>query len=324
MSLFVPILKESGKLDEVHITVCIVGSRKITINDDYCSGGWVELAPNLTIYGFDADPDACEQANKDLAARQVNWQEKHIPVALNNSIGSYPLYVTNQIACTSLYPPNDSYLSRFQKIIPDSFQVDYTVEIETTTLDEYCEQQGIQEIDFLQVDIQGADLHVLEGSSILLQRSILAIQTEVEFSHLYTNQPLFSDIDIFLRKNDFTLFDLVGCSRYPRARSPICSPQRTGQLLWADAYYFRDLIREDISIQIKSPLQILKLACIADILGFPDYTLELLEYLTVNYGDESKYNFANVIVKSLSQVPDLVERGLDSFAVVGNIRHRLN
>lgn len=171
---------------------------------------------------------------------------------------------------------------------------------------------------------RGADLHILEGASLLLERSILAVQTEVEFSPLYINQPLFSDIDTFLRKKEFTLFDLIGCSRYPRSRSPICSPTRNGQLLWADAFYFRDLIREDIGTLLKTPRKILKLACIADILGFPDYTLELLEYLTVNYGNEPKYNFADTIIKSLSQIPELVERGLDSLAVVANIRNRLN
>ena len=288
MSFFVPILKETGKLEQVYITVGIVGSRKIALDDDYCSGNWIELAPNLIIYGFDADPEACEQANYDLTVRNINWQEKHIPIALHNSIGSYPLYVTNQLACTSLYPPNSSYLARFQQIIPDSFKVDFTLDIETTTLDNYCLQENIDEIDFLQVDVQGADLHILEGASGLVGHSVLAIQTEVEFSHLYTNQPLFSDIDKWMSKNDFTLFDLVGCSRYLRGCSPICSPNRKGQLLWADAFYFRDLIREDINISLKTPKQILKLACIADILDFPDYALELLEFLTVNYGDQPR------------------------------------
>jgi FkbM family methyltransferase len=323
MSFFVPILKKNGKLDNVHIIVCIVGSRKISMDDDYCSKGWIELAPNLTIYGFDADSESCEQANQELENRQINWQENHIPIALNSSIGSYPLYVTSQIACTSLYPPNTSFLNRFQEIIPESFKVDYTVEIETTTLDKYCEDEGIREIDFLQIDVQGADLHILQGASKLLESSILAVQTEVEFSPLYINQPLFSDIDYFLRKNDFSLFDLVGCSRYPRNSSPICSPQRNGQLLWADAFYFRDLIREDISQKFKNPLNVLKLACIADILEFPDYTLELLQYLTLNHGNDPKYNFANVIIQSLSQLPELVEKGLDSLPIVNSIRHFL-
>lgn len=276
MFFFLASLKESGKLDQVHMTVGIVGSRKLSVRDDYCSDDWIKFAPNLTIYGFDADLDACEEANSDLTRRQINWQEKHIPLALSNSVGSASLYVTNQLACTSLYPPNTSYLARFQQIIPDSFRSELTIEIETTTLDNYCEQEGINEIDFLQVDVQGADLHVLEGASLLLKRSVIAIQTEVEFYHLYINQPLFADIDTYLRQNYFTLFDLEDCSRYPRSHSPICSPTRVGQLLWADAFYFRDLIREDITTPLKTPLQILKLACIADILGFPDYALELL------------------------------------------------
>lgn len=168
MSFFLKSLKESGLLNQVHITLGIVGSRKISIADDYCSGDWIEFAPNLTIYGFDADTDACEAANNDLARRQVNWQEKHIPIALNNYIGSASLYVTHQIACTSLYPPNSSYLNRFEQIISNSFRVELTCEIETTTLDRYCDQEGIHEIDFLQIDVQGADLHILEGASLLL------------------------------------------------------------------------------------------------------------------------------------------------------------
>jgi hypothetical protein len=214
-------------------------------------------------------------------------------------------------------------LERFQ-FLGDAFSVDYTIEIETTTLDSYCQKEGIQTIDFLQIDVQGADLHILEGASQLLQRSVLAVQTEVEFSPLYVNQPLFSDVDFFMRKNKFSLFDLIGLSRYPRANSPIYSPNRNGQLLWADALYFRDLIKEDMTSSFQTPSNILKLACIADVLDFPDYALELLEYLTVNHGDDEKYNFAKEIISSLSQIPELVERGLDSLPIVANIRHRLN
>jgi FkbM family methyltransferase len=323
MAFFLTSLKESGKLDNVQITLGVVGSRKLSMSDDYGSAEWSLFAPHLTIYGFDADSDACEEANINLAIRQVNWTEKHIPIALSSSVGESSLYVTEQLACTSLYPPNSSYLARFDSIIPKSFRLNFFLEIETTTLDTYCQQEGINEIDFLQVDVQGADLDVLKGASLLLDRSVLAIQTEVEFSALYINQPLFGDIDTYLRKKDFTLFDLEGCSRYIRSRSPIFSPTRGGQLLWADALYFRDLIREDITTSLKTPLHILKLACIADILDFPDYALELLEYLTVHHGDEQKYNLANPILQSLSQVPELVEQGLETLPIVAKIRHRL-
>ena len=75
---------------------------------------------------------------------------------------------------------------------------------------------------------------------------------------------------------------------------------------------------------LKSPDRMLKLACIADIMNFPDYTLEILEYLTVRYGEDSNYNFANSIIESLSQFPDLVSQGLDSFPIIANIRDYAN
>ena len=81
MSLFLPILKKNRLLDNIHMTICNVGSRKIDSDDDYASRGWQIFAPNLSIYGFDADADACDEANIDLEIRQVNWNEKHIPLA---------------------------------------------------------------------------------------------------------------------------------------------------------------------------------------------------------------------------------------------------
>jgi hypothetical protein len=52
-----------------------------------------------------------------------------------------------------------------------------------------------------------------------------------------------------------------------------------------------------------------KLACIADTLEFTDYALELLKHLTSQSGSESRYNFTDTIVESLSAIlsPEQVE-----------------
>lgn len=321
MSVFVQHLKENGRLKEVEIKVCIIGSRKLSAKDDF----WRIFAPNLTIYGFDADPDACEAANTELESRQINWTEKHIPLALSQSIGESQLYVTKAVHCSSLYPPNEDYLNRFRGM-KEGIQLDFTVDIETTTLDDFCQSEGIKEIDFIQVDVQGADLDVLKGAAKILEHSILGVKIEVEFSSMYVNQPLFSDIDVYLRTRDFLLFDLItddNWCRRPRANSPIYSSTNGGQLLWADALYFRDPLLKNASVILKSPSSILKLACLADVMGYPDYGFELLEYLTVNYGANPRYNLAQEIVESLSKFPELVAQGLDSLPIVANIRDRL-
>jgi FkbM family methyltransferase len=318
MSVFLPSLKKSGHLDRIHITVCIVGSRKIAGADDYGSQGWDIFAPHLTIYGFDADTDACNDANADVQARQVNWNEEHIPLTLWNSKGKSKLYITKFPGCSSLYAPSESYIERFAGN-SELIKLASIEEVDTTTLDAFCQSEGISEIDFIQLDVQGAELQVLEGASWILEHSTLAIVTEVEFTELYVNQPLFSDIDVYLRNQGFTLFDLCNMHRDIR-RMPLVSKAHQGALIWSDAFYFRDLIREDLSTYLKTPERILKLACIADVMDFPDYALELLTYLTVQYGNDTNYNFADNIIESIAQIPGLVKQGLNSLPVITKIR----
>lgn len=294
MSVFVQHFKKMGRLDNLHFTVCNVGSRKVGNQDEDYGDNWAIFAPNLSIYGFDADEDSCREDNQELAEREINWQEKHIPVALSDSIGESTLYVTKEPFCSSLYPPNEPYLKRFQGL-PELVNLDFSIEIETTTLEAFCSQENINEIDFLQIDVQGADLKVLQGANSLLN-NVLAIQIEVEFSPLYLNQPLFADVDSFLRNHNFTLFDLYSsyCKRYSlNIQSPF-HPQ--GQLLWGDAFYLRDLISEDFPKKDQqNPERIFKLACVADMMGFYDYAVEILVYLTRNFGEDKQYDFTDFI-----------------------------
>jgi FkbM family methyltransferase len=317
MPFFLPSLKKNGHLDAIDMTVCNVGSRKLTSADDYGSQGWQLFAPNLTIYGFDADEEACAAANADIEARQVDWHEFHLPLAISNKVGTAKLYVTKNPMCSSLYPPNEALLQRFPRL-PALASLDFTIEVETTTLDTICQTKEIEAIDYLQIDVQGADLQVLEGAVALLDRSVLAIQIEVEFSPLYADQPLFADIDTFLRAQGFVFFGFHPIN--PEPRSHLVSFLRPGQLLWSNALYLRDPLKAEIADHFKAPDQILKLACIADVLEFTDYALELLEFLTLNHGQDSCYNCANSIVESMAQLPELRQAGLHNLPTIINLQ----
>jgi FkbM family methyltransferase len=292
------------------------------VADDYASQGWEVFAPHLSIYGFDADADACDAANAEIEQRGVNWTERHIPLALSNSIGESTLYVTYDPMCSSLYPPNEPFMERFNNLATLA-GLDFTIDLETTTLDAFCQEEGIETIDFLQIDVQGADLKVLQGASQILD-SVLAIQVEVEFSPLYLNQPLFADVDQFLRLRDFSLFDLTMARRL-RTRSPVRSIQHPGQLLWGDAYYFCDLLQTDVfKKRSTKPEDLLKLACVADVMNFTDYAVEILEHLTVTFGKEPAYNFANVIVEVLAESSKLFEQDLQSLPLIKNVQKYLS
>ncbi|REJ43383.1 MAG: FkbM family methyltransferase [Microcystis flos-aquae TF09] len=302
MTIFLQTLKAQHFLDNIHITIAQIGSRKLSGADDYSSQSWGIFAPNLTIYGFEADADECKRMNQNLKERNIRHQEKHIPLALSNTQGKSQLYVTKEKMCSSLYEPNHSYVSRFPNFLPEFLTLDYISEIETTTLDSFCASELVDSIDFLQVDVQGAELNIFQGAQQIIKNSTLAIQTEVEFAPIYKNQPLFADVDNHLRQQGFFLQGFKGLHCISKKSFPVeikaGIPQYlSGQLLWSDAFYFQDLLSQPSSV---SPEKLLKQACIADILYFPDYALELLEYLTVNYGSNPQYNFTEVINIGLS------------------------
>jgi FkbM family methyltransferase len=319
MPIFLESLKKYGYLDALHMTVGIVGSRKLDEQDDYSRQGWHHFAPNLSIYGFDADEDACNIANTGISERSnVNWNEKHISLALGRSCGEQILYVTHAPMCSSLYPPNEPFLSRFAGLY-EAAGLDFQIEIETVTLDQFCDKEKILDIDFLQIDVQGADLDVLEGAIKLLSRSVLAVQIEVEFSELYQGQPLFSDVDAFLRERHFSLFD-IETSHVPRACAPLTSSRRSGQLLWGEAFYLRDLLLTDgLLMQFQTSEHLLKLVCIADILDFTDYALELLEHLMLRDSQKDRDGLSSVIMDSLSRLESLTQENFSQLPMIQRI-----
>lgn len=67
----------------------------------------------------------------------------------------------------------------------------FNMECNSVKLDTYCEKQNINYIDFLKIDVEGAEYYVLEGAKRMLsQNKIFCIQLEVgiEESGFSTNQ----------------------------------------------------------------------------------------------------------------------------------------
>jgi len=109
------------------------------------------------------------------------------------------------------------------------------------------------------MDVQGGELLVLQGAEKRL-KEVLVIHTEVEFVSLYKDQPLFADIDNFLRARGFAfhkMIDLAG--RTFRPLIPNNNPNAAlSQTLWADAVYVRDFMAFDAL----APESLLKIATI--------------------------------------------------------------
>jgi FkbM family methyltransferase len=81
---------------------------------------------------------------------------------------------------------------------------DEVIEVETRTLADVCADYRVQRVDLIHMDVQGAELKVLDGLGPLLE-GVTAIWLEVEAVPLYLDQPLKDDIEGYLRARGFEM-----------------------------------------------------------------------------------------------------------------------
>jgi FkbM family methyltransferase len=233
----------------------------LTIIDVGVRGGldetWTSLLPHLRAYGFDADPAECARLTREHGSAQVSF----VPLALGAAPGVAHLHVTVDPACSSLYPPDERVAECYPAlsvIAPKSGQ-----SITVDTLDRWAERERVANVSYLKLDTQGSELDVLRGATHTL-RTVCALRVEVEFNPIYRSQPLFADVDTFLREHGFVLWRLANLSHYtlaghdeqepfpdrqvfattPRGGTTVEFVAGCGRLFWADAFFVRRDIAE--------------------------------------------------------------------------------
>lgn len=167
--------------------------------------------------------------------------ERYFPHAVGDG-ARHLLHICQAPGMTSLLEPDPAVLALFHGF-PDWGRVLATEPVDTVRLDDVPETAGA---DLLKLDIQGAELMVLRHAEARL-RDAVVIQAEVEFLPLYKGQPLFSEVELFLRARGFVLhrfFPTVSRAVQPMmvGNDPYAG---LGQLVWADAVFIRDLTRLD-------------------------------------------------------------------------------
>lgn len=78
----------------------------------------------------------------------------------------------------------------------------------STSLETYCKDNSINNIDVLKLDVQGYELNILKGAQSIFN-NIQIIILEVSLIDVYIDCPLVSDIIFYLDKNEYQLFDIV-------------------------------------------------------------------------------------------------------------------
>ncbi len=166
------------------------------------------------------------------------------PVALGPEAGRATLNVTALSNMSSTLRPNRALLEAYRKK-GEHTRITGTLEMPVDTLDAVLARDG-RRADAIKVDTQGSELGILEGARGALRDSIFLAEVEVSFFERYEGQPLFRDIEAFMREAGFELLDLYRLKRYRRRNSAgvanlsLGGGQRAGRLAYGDALFFRE------------------------------------------------------------------------------------
>jgi FkbM family methyltransferase len=194
---------------------------------------WARLVQSgaAHLIGFEPNPAECEKLN---AAAKPNTD--YLPHALGDG-GPHMLHIGAAPMTSSLFEPDPSVMKQFHSLW-ELCETTEKIPLDTLRLDDVDEARPM---DFLKLDIQGAELMVLEAAATALTDTV-AIHVEVGFLPIYKNQPLFADIDSFLRAHGFAFHTMVGVGSRPfRPLIKDADPNRGfAQVIWSNALYFRD------------------------------------------------------------------------------------
>jgi FkbM family methyltransferase len=221
---------------------------------------WLRFMRFIETDALEPDTDACA-VSQTKAPPNEHW----FPIGLAGHTGMAKLYILNKPSGSSLYPPNpvvnDLYApwgyGRLEKII----------DIPVMTFSAFIEQNRRPLPNLIKLDTQGSELDILRSLKPEHWRDVLAIQVEVEFIEYYIGQPLFEQVDSFLRAKGLEFYDLLGQrvyrvkddveQYYLRKYLGLTKHRRdiSCRMVAADALYFRSpaevIDRRDLSMSMK-------------------------------------------------------------------------
>lgn len=282
----------------------IATGRSLSLLDIGARGGidypWSTMNKDqLSLILVEPDPEEARLLSSDSNSQNITV----LPYALWRSETTLSLNINNSPGTSSVYKPNNIILDQF----PDAnrFDAKENIEIETKTVDKLADTGKMPNVDFAKIDVQGAELAILEGGVKHFSNELIGLEVEVEFSELYKGQPLFSDVEVFVRKQlGLELWDIK--KTYWKHKDGIeVGGSTKGKLVFGDALFLRPLIGLDVWLGNMDPEKAsektVMLIFSAIAYGYLDYAKTVLETKSINCYLETKlFQDLNSAISTLS------------------------
>jgi len=167
--------------------------------------------PNAMVYAFEPLP-----ANQSLAAENLRTFEARnvelVPLALSDRTGRASFHISSGRPPDLFSGEDWNYGNKSSSLLPPAgcspmygwLTFEETVEVDCETLESFCTRRALRRVDFIHMDVQGAEALVVEGAGELL-RDVTAIWLEVAERELYRGQKLRWEIERMMLRRGFIL-----------------------------------------------------------------------------------------------------------------------
>lgn len=180
------------------------------------------LGGTASIHAFEPTPELFERLKERYGA--------------DRGVKLHRLAVSDRKGTAAFHVMGMSLLNSLLEMSPDDTtyrtgaKVKATVEVETTSLDDFCAAERLEHVHVLKLDIQGAEKKALMGAQRLLREGrVDLLFIEVCFSKMYENQVYFPELMEILTGNGYRLYGLYDMAR-----------EINGTLGWCNAIFVSD------------------------------------------------------------------------------------
>lgn len=269
-------------------TLLDVGARD-AVNDER----WLGIPPSqLRLYGFELDEEGCAAMTREMSTGGV--EARFFPYGLAGAAGKRTFHHSpSHPGSSSLYPFDLGVFDRWKCASSHEARNEgeyirpvQELEVQVDTLDNWKARHAVSSVDFIKLNVQGAELEILQGGAAVLPE-VLGVLAEAAFVENYAGRPLFADLDRFMRSQGFTFFAFIGPLCVGRNDSPVTTRHLPeyhlwhGQLVESHALYLRDPIaleRQGADLSRFSREKLLKLAALAERYFQVEFAFEVLAW----------------------------------------------
>jgi len=187
--------------------------------------------PKARIFTFEPLPENQALITHNFKRYQIG-NARLMPLALSNKAGAVQFHVSSGTPPSQFLGEKWNYGNKSSSLLPPTdknpmfgwIEFKKTIDVQTETLDEVCRQQNITRIDFIHMDVQGAEALVLQGASRMLSH-VTAFWLEVSEKQLYAGQMLRPEIEKIMTDAGFVLAfqsmrEIEGDQFYVNPRDP--------------------------------------------------------------------------------------------------------